>query len=42
MTSDEIIERYQRKTGEIFSNSFYETFARFKVAVVISRSTFVT
>jgi aminoglycoside phosphotransferase (APT) family kinase protein len=38
MTRDEIIERYQRKTGRDLSRIvFYETFARFKVAVVIQQ-----
>ena len=38
MTREEIIERYQRKTGRDLSRIvFYETFARFKVAVVIQQ-----
>lgn len=38
LTRDEIIERYQRKTERDLSGIvFYETFARFKVAVVIQQ-----
>jgi aminoglycoside phosphotransferase (APT) family kinase protein len=38
LTRDEIIERYQRATGrDLSSIVFYETFARFKVAVVIQQ-----
>jgi aminoglycoside phosphotransferase (APT) family kinase protein len=38
LTRAEIIERYQRKTGRDLSQIvFYETFARFKVAVVIQQ-----
>lgn len=38
LTREEIIERYQRKTGRDLSRIvFYETFARFKVAVVIQQ-----
>lgn len=38
MTREEIIERYQKKTGRDLSRIvFYETFARFKVAVVIQQ-----
>lgn len=38
MTRGEIIERYERKTGRNLSRiAFYETFARFKVAVVIQQ-----
>ena len=38
MTREEIIERYQSKTGINLSTIvFYETFARFKVAVVIQQ-----
>ena len=38
MTREEIIERYQSKTGMNLSGIvFYETFARFKVAVVIQQ-----
>ncbi|MDQ5844070.1 MAG: phosphotransferase family protein [Acidobacteriota bacterium] len=38
LTRDEIIERYQTKTGRDLSGIvFYETFARFKVAVVIQQ-----
>ncbi|CAN5868573.1 phosphotransferase family protein [soil metagenome] len=38
MTREEIIERYQTKTGRDLSRIvFYETFARFKVAVVIQQ-----
>ena len=38
MTRDEIIERYHSKTGMNLSRIvFYETFARFKVAVVIQQ-----
>ncbi|HEY2974861.1 MAG TPA: phosphotransferase family protein [Pyrinomonadaceae bacterium] len=38
MTRDEIIERYETKTGRDLSRiAFYETFARFKVAVVIQQ-----
>jgi aminoglycoside phosphotransferase (APT) family kinase protein len=38
MTREEIIERYQSKTGMNLSRIvFYETFARFKVAVVIQQ-----
>lgn len=38
MTREEIIERYQTKTGRDLSQIvFYETFARFKVAVVIQQ-----
>ncbi len=37
-TRDEIIERYEQKTGRDLSHIvFYETFARFKVAVVIQQ-----
>jgi aminoglycoside phosphotransferase (APT) family kinase protein len=38
LTREEIIERYQSKTGRDLSRIvFYETFARFKVAVVIQQ-----
>jgi len=38
MTREEIIERYETKTGGDLSRiAFYETFARFKVAVVIQQ-----
>jgi aminoglycoside phosphotransferase (APT) family kinase protein len=38
MTRAEIIERYEMKTGRDLSRiAFYETFARFKVAVVIQQ-----
>ncbi len=38
MTREEIIERYDAKTGRDLSRIvFYETFARFKVAVVIQQ-----
>ena len=38
LTRDEIIERYQRQTGRDLSGIiFYETFARFKVAVVVQQ-----
>jgi aminoglycoside phosphotransferase (APT) family kinase protein len=38
MTRAEMIERYQMKTGRDLSHiAFYETFARFKVAVVIQQ-----
>ena len=38
MTREEIIERYESKTGRNLSQIiFYETFARFKVAVVIQQ-----
>ena len=38
MTREEIIERYEIKTGRDLSRIvFYETFARFKVAVVIQQ-----
>jgi aminoglycoside phosphotransferase (APT) family kinase protein len=38
MTREEIIERYESKTGRNLSRIvFYETFARFKVAVVIQQ-----
>jgi aminoglycoside phosphotransferase (APT) family kinase protein len=38
MTREEIIERYETKTGRDLSRIvFYETFARFKVAVVIQQ-----
>jgi aminoglycoside phosphotransferase (APT) family kinase protein len=38
MTREEMIERYQTKTGRDLSGIiFYETFARFKVAVVIQQ-----
>lgn len=38
MTREEIVERYQKKTGRDLSRIvFYETFARFKVAVVIQQ-----
>lgn len=38
MTREEIIERYERNTGRDLSRIvFYETFARFKVAVVIQQ-----
>lgn len=38
LTREEIIERYESKTGRILSHIvFYETFARFKVAVVIQQ-----
>lgn len=38
MTREEIIERYETKTGRNLSRIvFYETFARFKVAVVIQQ-----
>jgi aminoglycoside phosphotransferase (APT) family kinase protein len=38
MTREEIIERYEAKTGRDLSRIvFYETFARFKVAVVIQQ-----
>lgn len=38
MTREEIIDRYQTKTGRDLSQIvFYETFARFKVAVVIQQ-----
>ncbi|MGH9933113.1 MAG: phosphotransferase family protein [Pyrinomonadaceae bacterium] len=38
MTREEIIERYEAKTGRDLSRvAFYETFARFKVAVVIQQ-----
>ena len=38
MTREEIIERYETKTGRDLSRiAFYETFARFKVAVVIQQ-----
>jgi aminoglycoside phosphotransferase (APT) family kinase protein len=38
MTRDEIIDRYQTQTGRDLSRIvFYETFARFKVAVVIQQ-----
>jgi len=38
MTREEIVERYQTKTGRDLSQIvFYETFARFKVAVVIQQ-----
>src|SRR4029079_1963212 len=37
-TREEIIERYQTQTGRDLSRiAFYETFARFKVAVVIQQ-----
>jgi aminoglycoside phosphotransferase (APT) family kinase protein len=38
LTREEIIERYEAKTGRDLSRvAFYETFARFKVAVVIQQ-----
>jgi aminoglycoside phosphotransferase (APT) family kinase protein len=38
MTREEIIERYEKATGRDLSRIvFYETFARFKVAVVIQQ-----
>jgi aminoglycoside phosphotransferase (APT) family kinase protein len=38
MTREEIIEHYERRTGRDLSRiAFYETFARFKVAVVIQQ-----
>lgn len=38
MTREDIIQRYERKTGRNLSSiAFYETFARFKVAVVIQQ-----
>lgn len=38
MTREEIIERYARQTGRDLSHiAFYETFARFKVAVIIQQ-----
>jgi len=38
LTRDEIIERYETRTGRDLSRiAFYETFARFKVAVVIQQ-----
>lgn len=38
LTRDEIIDRYETKTGRDLSRiAFYETFARFKVAVVIQQ-----
>jgi aminoglycoside phosphotransferase (APT) family kinase protein len=38
MTREEIIARYEAKTGrDLSSIVFYETFARFKVAVVIQQ-----
>ena len=38
MTREEIIERYQSKTGKDLSRIvFYETFASFKIAVVIQQ-----
>jgi aminoglycoside phosphotransferase (APT) family kinase protein len=38
MTRDEIIQRYESQTGRDLSRIvFYETFARFKVAVVIQQ-----
>jgi len=38
MTREEIIERYEAKTGrDLYHIAFYETFARFKVAVVIQQ-----
>lgn len=38
MTREEIIERYETKTGRKLARiAFYETFARFKVAVVIQQ-----
>jgi aminoglycoside phosphotransferase (APT) family kinase protein len=38
MTREEIIERYETKTGRDLSRiAFYETFARFKIAVVIQQ-----
>jgi aminoglycoside phosphotransferase (APT) family kinase protein len=38
MTREEIIERYETKTGRDLSRIvFYETFARFKVAVVVQQ-----
>lgn len=38
MTREEMIERYETKTGRDLSRiAFYETFARFKVAVVIQQ-----
>jgi aminoglycoside phosphotransferase (APT) family kinase protein len=38
MTREEIIERYEKKTSSDLSLiAFYETFARFKVAVVIQQ-----
>jgi aminoglycoside phosphotransferase (APT) family kinase protein len=38
MTREEIIERYETMTGRNLSRIiFYETFARFKVAVVIQQ-----
>jgi aminoglycoside phosphotransferase (APT) family kinase protein len=38
MTREEIIERYESQTGRDLSRIiFYETFARFKVAVVIQQ-----
>ncbi|HEY0431647.1 MAG TPA: phosphotransferase family protein [Pyrinomonadaceae bacterium] len=38
LTREEMIERYERKTGRDLSRIvFYETFARFKVAVVIQQ-----
>jgi aminoglycoside phosphotransferase (APT) family kinase protein len=38
MTREQIIERYETKTGRDLSRiAFYETFARFKVAVVIQQ-----
>ncbi len=38
LTREEIIERYQTQTGRVLSRiAFYETFARFKVAVVIQQ-----
>jgi aminoglycoside phosphotransferase (APT) family kinase protein len=38
MTREEIIERYARQTGRNLSHiAFYETFARFKVAVIIQQ-----
>jgi aminoglycoside phosphotransferase (APT) family kinase protein len=38
MKREEIIERYERKTGRNLSAiAFYETFARFKIAVVVQQ-----
>lgn len=38
ITREDIIERYERKTGrDLSSIAFFETFARFKVAVVIQQ-----
>jgi aminoglycoside phosphotransferase (APT) family kinase protein len=38
MTRDEIIEHYQSETGRDLSQiTFYETFASFKIAVVVQQ-----